>query len=80
MMIKTALSVGLASLLMSAPAIAQQAGPYRGTYPNPAYEGRSGFGSPPPYCQKLCTQDVTPCDPPEYKRADGRCNDPLNRF
>lgn len=24
-------------------------------------------------CQPMCAFDVTPCDPPEYKRADGRC-------
>ncbi len=28
-------------------------------------------------CQPMCTFDVTPCDPPEYKRADGRCASPL---
>ena len=30
-----------------------------------------------PYCQPMCTFDMTPCDPPEYKRADGRCSSPL---
>jgi len=28
-------------------------------------------------CQPMCTFDVTPCDPPEYKAADGRCSSPL---
>jgi hypothetical protein len=28
------------------------------------------------YCQKLCPTDMSPCDPPEYKRADGRCTSP----
>ncbi|HMN72123.1 MAG TPA: hypothetical protein PKA55_09690 [Rhodoblastus sp.] len=28
-------------------------------------------------CRPMCTWDVTPCDPPEYKRADGRCASPL---
>lgn len=55
---------------------AQGVVPYRGVYPNPYYEGRSAFGDPAPYCQKLCTQDFAPCDPPEYKHADGRCNNP----
>lgn len=25
-------------------------------------------------CQPLCTADMSPCDPPEFKRADGRCD------
>lgn len=28
-------------------------------------------------CQPMCTFDMTPCDPPEYKRADGRCASPV---
>ena len=28
-------------------------------------------------CRPMCTFDVTPCDPPEFKRADGRCVSPL---
>ena len=54
---------------------------YRGVYPNPYYRGgRRAFGDPAPYCQKLCLQDFAPCDPPEYKRADGRCTNPTYRF
>ncbi|HPG02074.1 MAG TPA: hypothetical protein P5256_09590 [Beijerinckiaceae bacterium] len=29
------------------------------------------------FCQPMCSFDMTPCDPPEYKRADGRCASPL---
>ena len=68
-----ALAVIAASVFSAAPASAQY---YR--YQRPAYTGpdyyapaRGGF-----YCQKLCPMDVTPCDPPEYKRADGRCANP----
>ena len=25
-------------------------------------------------CVKLCRRDNDPCDPPEFKAADGRCN------
>ena len=32
---------------------------------------------PPRVCQRLCVADVTPCDPMEYKIADGRCSDPF---
>ena len=28
-------------------------------------------------CVPLCTEDVTACDPIEYKLADGRCTNPL---
>ena len=27
-----------------------------------------------PACQRLCNTDMTPCDPPEFKRVDGRCD------
>ena len=54
--------------------------PYRGVYPNPYYTGQRGFGAPAAYCQKLCLQDFAPCDPPEYKRADGRCTNPGYRY
>lgn len=70
-------AAGVAAAFMSTAASAQ---PYGLPYPNPYYEGRSGFGAPPRYCEKLCVQDTSPCDSPEYKRADGRCTDPLRRF
>jgi hypothetical protein len=25
-------------------------------------------------CRPLCNLDMTPCDPPEFKRVDGRCD------
>ena len=69
------IAIASASILAATAAFAQPV-PYRGVYPNPYYEGRSAFGDPAPYCQKLCTQDFAPCDPPEYKRADARCTNP----
>jgi hypothetical protein len=30
------------------------------------------------YCQPLCTADTSPCDPMEFKRSDGRCNNPFS--
>ena len=46
--------------------------------------GPAWYDGPPPYvargraiyCQKLCNLDYSPCDPIEYKRADGRCTTP----
>lgn len=81
-MIRTAFVTAavLASGLL-APADAQGYNPYRGFYPNPYYTGRSGqFGAPAAQCQKLCSADFSPCDPPEFKRADGRCTNPFPRM
>ena len=40
----------------------------------PAYSPYGARGRA--YCQKLCNLDMSPCDPPEFKRADGRCTAP----
>ena len=39
-------------------------------YSAPAYYSSRAEGF---YCVKECTQDTSPCDPPEFKRTDGRC-------
>ena len=41
---------------------------------------RQSVAEPPRVCQRLCVADVTPCDPMEYKIADGRCSDPFFRY
>ncbi len=50
-------------------------------YDEPArhrYARNDGFnpneGLQPNGCVKQCPLDLNPCDPPEYKRADGRCS------
>ena len=40
----------------------------RGSYNDP-YFGRQGGR----ICARWCLQDRNPCDPPEFKVADGRC-------
>jgi hypothetical protein len=40
----------------------------RGSYADP-YFGRQGNR----ICARWCLEDRNPCDPPEYKVADGRC-------
>ncbi len=43
----------------------------------PSLEGRSVYGgplAPPRFCEKLCERDTSPCDPPNFKQADGRCS------
>lgn len=27
-------------------------------------------------CVRWCERDLNPCDPPEFKRTDGRCGEP----
>ena len=49
--------------------------------PAPRGAGRSGTGrTTGRLCRQLCAADVTPCDPPEYKIADGRCQDPMWQY
>lgn len=71
-----------AAMVCAVPSLAG-AQPYYRPYGPPAYapygaydQGRSVYGAPR-VCQKLCSRDLSPCDPPEFKRADGRCTDPL---
>jgi hypothetical protein len=40
----------------------------RGDYADPFY-GRQGNR----ICRRWCLEDRNPCDPPEFKAADGRC-------
>lgn len=67
MRIATALLVFLAAASLAAPASAAK----RKSQPVSAPPAAAARG---PVCTPLCTADTTPCDPPEFKRADGRCN------
>ncbi len=67
----------------SAPASARvyNMGPYQGGAAAAQYNreryGDSGYardGDVRNVCYKLCRRDMSPCDPPEFKQADGRCN------
>ncbi|MGY2050395.1 hypothetical protein [Methylobacterium sp. JK268] len=72
----------LAPLLLAAgPGHAQ---PYGRAHPGDGPEvtgslrGGAGYGDYPPrvgpqVCQKWCEADLVPCDPPNFKIADGRC-------
>ena len=54
---------------MNAPAFAKKARHYRADDASVAqYAPARGV------CRPLCIADMSPCDPPEYKNADGRCN------
>jgi hypothetical protein len=72
---KIALAPVLAAALMATqPAFAQS---HRTRQPAPpAAEGRSVYAPPQRVCVPLCSMDTTPCDPPEFKHADGRCDYP----
>ena len=64
-----------AALLASLPAAAQS--PHRMRhYAPPPDEGRS-VAPPQSACVPLCSMDTSPCDPPEFKHADGRCDYPM---
>jgi hypothetical protein len=55
--------LGAAALFLAAPALAQST------------HHRSQQGQR--VCQPLCSTDTSPCDPPEFKAADGRCAYPM---
>jgi hypothetical protein len=77
---KTSLSLMLtAAALMAAlvalPAAAQS---HRSRQHAPSYdEGRSVYAPPQSACVPLCSRDTSPCDPPYFKAADGRCDYPM---
>ena len=74
---KTALAPILAAvaLLTMQPAFAQS---HRTRHHvAPADEGRSVYTGPQRVCVPLCSMDTSPCDPPEFKHADGRCDYPM---
>ena len=64
-----------AALLATLPTAAQSQHRTR-RYAPPAEEGRS-VAPPPSACVPLCSLDTTPCDPPNFKAADGRCAYPM---
>ncbi len=64
-----------AALLAAVPAAAQS---QRERHYPPAYpEGRSVYAPPAQACIPLCSRDTSPCDPPYFKAADGRCDYPM---
>jgi hypothetical protein len=75
---KTSLAAALcaAALCTALPAAAQSQ--HRGRHHgSPADEGRSVYTPPQPVCIPLCSMDTSPCDPPQFKAADGRCDYPM---
>ena len=73
----------LLGLLLVTPASARvyNLGPYQGGAAAAQYNyqryGETGYardGDIRNTCVKLCRRDSNPCDPPEFKAADGRCN------
>ena len=69
--------IALASVIVVA---AAGSSPARADHDRSARQHRAkqpSMAPPPRVCQRLCVADVTPCDPMEYKIADGRCSDPF---
>jgi hypothetical protein len=52
--------------------------PYRAAPPDRSRPDPAGADAPDPArlrgCVPLCAFDASPCDPPTFKQADGRCN------
>jgi hypothetical protein len=64
-----------AAFLVALPAIAQS--PHRTRHQGePFDEGRAVY-APQRVCVPLCSMDTSPCDPPYFKAADGRCDSPM---
>ena len=69
------------ALINPAAARVYNQGPYQGGAAAAQYNyeryGETGYardGDVRNTCVKLCRRDTNPCDPPEFKAADGRCN------
>jgi hypothetical protein len=86
-MMKTGLAarLALAALLAPWPALAQSPHPPRQhgqrvqdqrVQDQRFDDGRTVY-APQRVCQPLCSADTSPCDPPQFKAADGRCDYPM---
>ena len=80
-----AFALGAAALLAALPASAQS---HHRTHQGQRFqdqrvqdqrfdEGRSVYAPAQRVCIPLCSMDTSPCDPPEFKHADGRCGYPM---
>jgi hypothetical protein len=65
------LALGIAAVLAASVTMAQ------GTARNLRLHEHRSIVRQPLMCVALCAMDTSPCDPPEYKRTDGRCNNPV---
>ena len=81
--IKAILAAAVVAATSCAPAYARvyNQGPYQGGAAAAQYNyeryGETGYardGDVRNTCVKLCRRDTSPCDPPYFKQADGRCN------
>ncbi|MBV8851062.1 MAG: hypothetical protein JOZ16_15930 [Methylobacteriaceae bacterium] len=64
-----------AALVAALPAAAQSQ--YRTRHAEPYQEGRTVYAPSQNACVPLCARDTSPCDPPYFKAADGRCDYPM---
>ena len=68
-----------AMIALVAPSASAQFYPrYPSVYASPDYAAPVYYSrrAPAYFCHKDCAQDMSPCDPPEYKRMDARCSSP----
>ncbi len=78
------LRTGTAILVLALPSTAAAQENFAPYHYNPSNPAPGAAGRVPAArqmaCRAWCVTDVTPCDPPEYKIADGRCQDPMWRY
>jgi len=74
----TTKALALAALCLLTPALAEAA-PLEQVYSKPKIVKRGDYADPyygrqgGRICARWCLQDRNPCDPPDFKIADGRC-------
>ena len=82
---KVSIAIVLLVPFAAAPASARvyNEGPYQGGAAAARYNyeryGETGYaqdGDIRNTCVKMCRRDSNPCDPPQFKQADGRCEFP----
>ena len=78
---KTLTRLALIAPIVSFTVPAQADPPPKQVYSKPSRLGPGGYADPyygrqgGQVCPRWCLEDRNPCDPPEYKIADGRCFD-----
>lgn len=84
---KTLFAAAVLAPLAAYPASARvyDLGPYQGGAAAARYNyqryGETGYardGDIRNTCVKMCRRDMSPCDPPVFKQADGRCSFPFD--
>ena len=74
---KTARFAVLAAAVFATALPATAQSPHRTRHQAQPYEEGRTVYAPQNACIPLCSMDTSPCDPPQFKAADGRCDYPV---